>query len=261
MQKIIFTDLDGTLLEHDSYSFKKALPALREIKKQRIPLIVCTSKTKAETEYYIRKFGIREPFIVENGGAIFIPKGYFNFEFRHDKEDKKYSIIELGTNYRALLRVIKKIKKNGIKIKNFHDMSAKEISKEANLPLSKARLAKKRNYDEPFRLLNKADESKVIKIIGQNKLKCTKGSRYCHIMGNNDKGKAVNMLKRLFKRQFREIRTYAFGDSKNDFAMLDVVDKPYLVQSQNKKYASNKYKRAGGIGPEGWNKAVLKEVL
>lgn len=261
MQKIIFTDLDATLLEHNTYSFKKALPALKLIKKNKIPLIICTSKTRAETEYYRKKLKNKYPFIVENGAAVFIPKNYFNFSFKYSKKDKKYLIIELGKDYRRLLRIIKKIKDNGIRIINFKDMSLKELSKDTNLPLTRAKLAKNRSYDEPFKILNKKDESKVIKIIKQNRLRYTKGGRYYHITGNNDKGKAVKILKKLFKKRFKEIRTYAFGDSANDFDMLDVVDEPYLVQKQNKKYASEKYKKAKGIGPLGWNKEILRIKL
>jgi len=260
MQEIIFTDLDATLLEYNTYSFKKALPALNQIKKSKTPLIICTSKTKAEIEYYRKKLKNKDPFIVENGGAIFIPKNYFNFKFKHNKKNKNYHIIELGTNYEKLSKTIKKIKDNRIKIKNFKDMSPKEVSKDSNLPITKAKLAKKRDYDEPFKILNKKDENKVLKIIKQNKLKCIKGGRYYHLIGNNNKGKAVNILKKLFKKQFKNMKTYAFGDSKNDFDMLNVVDEPYLVQKPDKSYTSKKYKKAKGIGPQGWNKTILKII-
>ena len=71
---LIYTDLDGTLLDHHTYSFQKALPALAEIKKRSVPLILCSSKTKGEIEEYQKKLKVRHPFISENGGAIFIPR-------------------------------------------------------------------------------------------------------------------------------------------------------------------------------------------
>jgi len=77
---IIFTDLDGTLLDNSSYSFEAALPALQLIKEKNIPLIICSSKTRKEIEHYRKKLYNLHPFISENGGGIFIPKGYFNFQ-------------------------------------------------------------------------------------------------------------------------------------------------------------------------------------
>jgi len=256
MKEIIFTDLDGTLLD-DNYSHKKAINALKLIRKKNIPLVFCTSKTKAEIEYYRKKLGNKEPFVSENGGAIFIPKGYFDLRFKFDKKDKNYLIIELGTDYNKLLPVIKKMK-NNFNIKNFNSMTAKEISKISNIPLVNAKLAQKRNYDEPFILVKKTDEKALIKIIRKNKLNFTKGGRFYHIMGNSDKGKAVKILINLFKKKYGIISTYGFGDANNDFEMLNSVDKGYLVMKNNRKYASKKYRKAYGVGPVGFNKEVLK---
>ena len=77
-------------------------------------------------------------------------------------------------------------------------------------------------------------------------------------MGKNDKGKAIKILINLYKRKYKKIISYGFGDSRNDFEMLDVVDYPYLIQKINKKYALDKYNKAQGIGPVGWNNTVLK---
>ncbi|MCH8004130.1 MAG: mannosyl-3-phosphoglycerate phosphatase [Nanoarchaeota archaeon] len=261
MKQIIFTDLDGTLLDYNTYSFKKAQDALRLLNIKKIPLIICTSKTRAEIEYYRKKLGNRVPFISENGGAIFIPKNYFKFQFSFSKTDKNYFIIELGTDYNKLISVIKKIKKSNINIGNFSDMSAKEVSKITNLSVRNAKLAKKRNYDEPFLLYDKKKEKDLIKIIKKNKLNYTKGTRFYHLMGNFDKGKAVKILINLFKRKYNKITTYGFGDSKNDFEMLNSIDNAYLVMKKNKKYASKKYKKADGVGPIGWSKVVNEEIL
>ncbi len=256
---IIFTDLDGTLLDEDTYSYKKALSALNVIKKEKIPLIICTSKTRAEIEYYRKRLENKHPFIMENGGAIFIPKNYFNFEFRFDKQIRNYYVIELGKEYKILRNVIGRIKAEGIEIDGFGDMSLKELAKDSGLSLEEAKLSKKREYDEPFKI-NRKDEKKVIMIIKRNKLGCIKGGRYWHLVGKNDKGKAVKILTKLFLREYKIVETIGIGDSKNDFEMLENVNQGYLVQKKNRRYSSSKFKKAKGIGPEGWNKVVLDLV-
>jgi len=259
MQKIIFTDLDGTLLDHDTYSYAKAKQALSLIKKNKVPLIICTSKTRAEIETYQKKLGNKDPFISENGGAIFIPKNYFDFSFKYDKEDSKYLIIKLGTEYRKLVDVMKKIKKNH-EVRCFNEMTSKELAKEANLNLNEAKLAKQREFDEVFTILNSKQKTAILKEIKKAGFNYTIGDRYYHIMGNSDKGKAVKILLNLFRKQYGKITTIAIGDSRNDFEMLNAADKPYLVKNKNNKYASTKYSRAGGIGPDGVNRAIKKEI-
>ena len=73
---VIFTDLDGTLLDHHTYSYDAARPALERLRKSEIPLIMVSSKTRIEIEVLRTEIGNREPFIPENGGAIFIPDDY-----------------------------------------------------------------------------------------------------------------------------------------------------------------------------------------
>ena len=93
METVIFTDLDGTLLD-ENYSYEKAVPALKLVKKKNIPVIICTSKTGKETEEYRKKIGNEDPFIVEGGAAIVIPKEYFGFKFIPQPFDSVLSSID-----------------------------------------------------------------------------------------------------------------------------------------------------------------------
>lgn len=257
IQFVVFTDLDGTLLDHDTYSYSKAAKALSLIKKHKIPLIICTSKTRSEIDYYRKKLGNRHPFISENGGAIFIPKDYFSFQFKYDKKDKNYFIVQMGTDYKKLINVLKNIQKQH-PLKLFYDMSLAELAKDTGLTLQQAKLAKQREFDEAFEIVYPKDTKKVLADIRKAGFRYTVGGRYVHIMGANDKGEAVKLLSTLFKRQFGTIETVGLGDSPNDFAMLDKVDKPYLVMKKDRRYTSQQYSRAGGIGPIGWGNIILK---
>ena len=77
LNAVIFTDLDGTLLDRQTYSWEQAASAINWVKERRIPLVFCSSKTRVEQEVIQAELNIAEPFIVENGSAIFFPEGYF----------------------------------------------------------------------------------------------------------------------------------------------------------------------------------------
>jgi len=259
MKKIVFSDLDGTLLDHETYSYEKAKNSLEVLSKKEIPLIFCTSKTRAEIEYWRKKIGNKDPFISENGGGIFIPKSYFTFDFNYNEKDKNNYVINLGANYNKLKQSINKLKEK-FEIKSFSDMSTNEIANDANLNLTQAKLAKKREYDLPFKILNKNQEEEIIRYIKKQGLKITTGGRYHHLIGDNNKGEAVKILSRLYKKKFDNIYTIGVGDSENDFAMLDVVDSPYLVMKKDGSYASSDYTLAGDVGPAGWKKVIDIEL-
>ncbi|MGZ3559065.1 MAG: HAD-IIB family hydrolase, partial [Thermodesulfobacteriota bacterium] len=148
---VIFTDLDGTLLDRDTYSFEPAQPALNLILQRNIPLVLSSSKTRAEIELYRRKLENGHPFISENGGAIFIPKDYFSFQYPYNRETDGFFVLELGTFYLHIIEVLESIKREtGIPIKGFSDLTEKEISSLCGLNPDEAILAKRREYDEPF---------------------------------------------------------------------------------------------------------------
>lgn len=260
---VVFTDLDGTLLD-ENYSYKDAKPALDFLLRSNIPIVFCSSKTRAEIEVYREEIGIKDPFIVENGAAIFIPQGYFNFSYAYTRRSEKYDIIALGTKYSVLREKLGKIKERSrCKIIGFGDMTADEIAKDCGLDLKSAELAKNRDYDEAFRIVE-GNEKEVLRLIKEKGLNCTKGERYYHIMGDNDKGKAVRILVDLYLKEYSGVKTMGLGDSLNDLPMLEAVDIPVLVQKANGKHDADirmeNIIKVDGIGSIGWKKAI-EEII
>ncbi len=264
---VAFTDLDGTLLDHHTYSFEPALSALRALELKGIPLVICTSKTRAEIEKYRTTLGNKHPFISENGGAIFIPKGYFANKFPYDKELDGYLVIELGTSQDTLSGVLKSITdQTGIALKGISEMSVSELMEYTGLDKETAVLAAKRDYSEPFLIYGDDDVLERVKAkIAEKGYRHTQGGRFHNILGANDKGRAVETLSRLYKDELGEIKTMAIGDSLNDLPMLEAVDIPVLVQKPDGGYDPrirlDNLISADGPGPVGWNSAILKLIV
>ena len=202
-QPIIFTDLDGTLLDHDTYSFSAALPAIKLIKKKEIPLVLCSSKTRAEIEYWRSRLENLHPFISENGGGIFIPLSYFSeddigaMRLKAKMVDGYHELV-LGTPYPVLRGALEDLRIHVFGIKGFGDMSAGEVAQLTGLSGKEAELAKNREFDEPF--IFPGDQRKLkalLSSIREKGLRCAQG-RFFHLMGDNDKGKAMEVLKRLY---------------------------------------------------------------
>ena len=73
---VIYTDLDGTLLDHHTYSFEAALETIHALRDRGVPIVPCTSKTRAETAELMSAAGLSGPMIVENGAAIWVPNDW-----------------------------------------------------------------------------------------------------------------------------------------------------------------------------------------
>ncbi len=262
---IIFSDLDGTLLDSETYSFEEALPALKAIQQKGIPLILSSSKTRAEIEIYRKKIENDHPFISENGGAIFVPKDYFSFPFPYDRELEGYIVLELGTFYLIILDVLKSIREEtGIQLIGFSDLTEEELTSLCGLSSEEARFAKKREYDEPFMIKGGEKEVEVVKEeIKKRGMGYAWGGRFHHIFGKNDKGKAVEILKELYENQFFSIYTVGIGDSLNDLPMLSAVDSPIFLKGKENILPEVPFKNivwVEGKGPSAWNEVIINTL-
>ncbi|WP_297062512.1 HAD hydrolase family protein, partial [Thermococcus sp.] len=74
--RVIFLDLDGTLLGED-YSPEKAGPVISELTRRGYEIVINTSKTRFEVEHYLNAWGLEKPFITENGSAVYVPEDHF----------------------------------------------------------------------------------------------------------------------------------------------------------------------------------------
>jgi mannosyl-3-phosphoglycerate phosphatase len=266
---VVLTDLDDSLLDGETYSFELATQALEALRLRNIPLILVSSKTRAEMEPLRRRLNHHDPFIVENGAAVFVPQGLFDFPLERGRTKSSYDVIELGLPYHMLRDVLKQIE-DAVEtpLRGFGDLSVDEIMHLTGLSRTDATLAKMREYDEPYLIEGPPDLiEEVCRQIVTRGLRWTKGGRFFHLTGDNDKGEAAELLLRCYKRQLRlreqpeRIETVGIGDSVNDAPLLAIVDHPILVQKPDGSYDPDiqipGLIRAPGIGPAGWNEAVL----
>lgn len=249
---LIFTDLDGTLLDHHNYSFDAAKEMLQFIKMKQIPLIIVTSKTKNEVIALQKELDIKMPFIVENGAGIYIPNG------------ERYSSITMGKTHTEILEAFENYAKV-ISMRGFSDMSDEEIVKLTDLPLQRASAARIRGYTEPF-VLNESEKlGELTKMANKDGLDIVKGGRFYHLITQGqDKAQAIKYLIKYYQKEhYKKFKTVALGDSANDLTMLQSVDIPILIPHADGSYISHgieKIIQAPYPGPQGWN-AVLKEYF
>jgi mannosyl-3-phosphoglycerate phosphatase len=226
---VVFTDLDGTLL-NDKYEYEQTGPVVKQLLALHVPVVLCSSKTSAEIQFFQKTLNLSDPFISENGAAIFIPDEYFPFDFSYSRRTLNFKVLELGTPYSKLRAVLEMVNAEAdVEAVGFGDLSVEDLSAECGLSLKMASLAKQREYDEPFRVV-RGDPELVVRLVEQAGLSVTKGDRYYHLTGDNNKGKAAAMLTQLYERAFGKPRTFGVGNGPNDWELLNIVDEPFFIK-------------------------------
>jgi len=260
IQKIIFTDIDGTILDNTG-EYGETPKLISSLIKNNIPVILCSAKTLAEQNRVRKQIGLTDPFIVENGGAIVIEKEYFDLsqimkDYPVKERDGNY-IIELGKPATKIREILNDIRKNfNIRFRGVADISIRELSNIAKLSTVSAKEMAHREYGETILQIEKNDLDRLTRIARERNLSLIHGGRFFDVTMGNDKGKAVEILVDLFKKKYDyNVTFFGVGDSENDASMLELMDHPLLVQKYDGSWSNirvNRIIKVPGIGPKGW---------
>lgn len=250
---LVITDLDGTLLDHETYDWEPARALLRQLGALEVPVVFCSSKTAPEIRLWRRRLGNRDPYIAENGAAV----------YGLDGGQREEAARIFSQDHDSIIRALWHLRREqGYRFQGFTDMSVAEVVEATGLPESEAELARQRAFSEPLLWLDTADRMKAFMAdLSRLGLEAHQGGRFLSISGGGDKGRALIWLRRYYERiRHRSLWVVALGDSPNDESMLDAADCAVVVRSG--KSAQLHPTRPGVVvrttesGPAGWAAAI-----
>ena len=200
----VVSDVDGTLMDH-SYDLTPAKETIKKLQKLSIPVILCTSKTAAEVKVIRQELNLGDPYIVENGAAIY-----------GESLKKVHGKIILGLLEEILTCISKEVNYNLIPLNNLSDQEATELT---GLRGNALTLMRDRHWSMPFLNPPEHIEEKLENCCKRFKVEIFKGNRMSHLLSiNSNKGKAINALKNYVNKS--KIRIIGLGDSPNDLPLL-----------------------------------------
>lgn len=268
-QPIIFSDLDGTLLDHDDYGIDAVEPTLKTLTQIGIDVIPTTSKTYSELRAIMPKLGLKGPFIVENGAAVFIPKSILVNPPEGSDSVKAYWCKSFTQHRSHWQRHIEQAKYEFTGCFTLMtEMSTSEMAKLTGLSEEEAINAQQRDYGEPVKWHGNAkQEQQFIEFMRQRGATVLKGGRFLHIGGHAQKGIAMEWLMNAYQQDFfqrtgqqKDWFSVALGDSDNDISMLELADIAVRIRSEHHDFPvlireqgvidSNNY------GPTGWAECI-----
>ncbi|HET7148391.1 MAG TPA: HAD-IIB family hydrolase [Candidatus Nitrosopolaris sp.] len=270
---MVFTDIDGTLTDIITGQYKQSKDLIQELKENNIPVVLCSAKTVSEQEKIRKDMRLRQPFIVENGGAVIIPVNYFSRSslllMKKYKKIGNYLVIEIGKPARIVRKRLDILRRNSkIEFKGVADLSIKELSRITSLRPSYARRMADRKFGETILQINQRDIPEFTRRARDIGLKVIHGGRFLDVTTGNDKGEAVKILLQLFRKEYGQgVMSFGIGDSLNDAPMLRHMDVAMLVQRPDKSWSHLQNKNIinlPGIGPKGWKNAldiILKTII
>lgn len=268
-QWLVITDLDGSLLNHNSYAMDAAIPAISLLQQKNIPIIFNTSKTFDESIALQQTLKIDTPLIVENGSAIYLPRSQFAEPQCVDATNQLtqkngYWCIQLGKPQAEIRQILDSLSLPADSYQLLSECSVQQVMQLTGLTEADAQLAMHRDYSEP--LLWMADEAQreaFEHLLEDRGLNTLQGGRFIHVLGNCDKGRASQKLKCLYTTCNTTVKTIVLGDSPNDAAMLSMADISVMINSPSNKALQSllvPHIRTRQAAPDGWAEAIEKAL-
>lgn len=255
---VVFTDLDGSLLDHHSYSWQPAQAWLDRLSQAQIPVVLTTSKTAAELAVLQQQLGLTHcPFIAENGAMIGLPDSWPDIETSAAKHI-------IGVSYDDIRRILVTLRQRyDFEFRGFGDVTAQQVVDWTGLSPENATLAMQREGSEPIVWFgNSHDFARFEKTLLEEELSLTRGGRFWHVMGNKaGKGPAVNWLSQQYQQQSTQpLVTLSLGDGPNDIGMLNATHYAVVILGHHASPIAiadgDNVFRTTLHGPEGWRQGL-----
>lgn len=254
---IVFTDLDGTLLDHSNYSYEAALPALKKLKELNIPLILASSKTAAEIISLRFELGFDEhPAIVENGAGI-LPAS----------TSKQKNITDTAT-YASLTKIINDAPADLRRFyEGFNDWSVDDIMSITGLPRESAQKASERQFSEPGLWEGSVEKKQEFAdYLAKFGVSFRHGGRFMTLSFGSTKGQCISKIIDQYSSPSNRPISLALGDAPNDIEMLQATNFGVIISNDHGTSLptlpeeGTTISRTVKSGPAGWNDAVLEFI-
>ena len=251
----VVTDVDGTLMDH-YYDLTPAKKVINWLKELKIPVILCTSKTAAEVLVIRKDLNLKDPFIVENGAAI----------YGQSKNKNMWEII-LGKKYNSLEKILSNLSEDvNYDLIPLNSLSDEEATDLTGLKGNSLSLMRDRHWSMPFLNPPEKIETLLNKYCHNYDVKIFRGNRMSHLLSNNsDKGLAIQKLKTFSKNS--NVNIIGLGDSPNDLPLLMNSDYKIVIPNNdgpNQKLIHQLGKEKFILAKEphgnGWKEEVTKLV-
>ena len=263
MNLIFFSDIDGTLINNNSFCYGKNIETIKELLQANHYVIFNSSKTFAEIDYILKSENLSIPFICETGGAVYCPRGFFG-----ESEERRgdYDVIFESAKISDFSKKIEPILSSKFKDEMlfFNHMSLKMRARFSGLSGKDLERASLRDFSILFKWHASNEKLNNLKdILEDFNLTIIKGGRFFHICSNFNKYSAMKFILTKISHNSPEqiYRTVGIGDSSNDIEMLNQTDYKCVVQSINNTsliagLTSKNFILSTTQAPEGWQECV-----
>jgi mannosyl-3-phosphoglycerate phosphatase len=268
-QLVVVTDIDGSWLEPGTRFLPNECAALDFLAARGIPLVINSSRTRAEIERLHRTLNMLTPFISEHGSALFIPHGSFPFVPDRALPALGGEVIEFGRPYHEVVDTLRLVcRELKVETVGVAELAIKDVARELGVTIVEAQVAKLREYTELFRIIDEREvtRSRLFKALRRRGLRCWPTGGHLLATATRDRAESLRTFKAIWGRAWGNPLLIGFGDSEDDVAWLQQVDVAIIVENDRTGVPARVLSKLPTVhvtrspGRQGWSEAVFDFV-
>jgi mannosyl-3-phosphoglycerate phosphatase len=262
LDRLFVSGIRGCLLDTATGDYDAARPAIAALATLGVPLVLCSSRPRAEVELVARLFGLGTPMIIENGAAVIVPHGHLPHGVPGGRRDGDHLVLELAPPRQRMREALAEVAAAaGVRVRLLADLPLGDRA--ARGGPAGACSSVRHEHTDPF-LVDTEDHAAALAREAQARgLRVARGEHAFHLLGGADKGLALRTLLSLYEREGVRPRTVALGTWAVDLPMLRAAHRPIVLPGLGGVLEPRlvaglpEAERARRSGPAGWNDAVL----
>ena len=265
---VLFSDPD-TLREDGVPGWAATCAAIRTLEERGVAVVLWGNETRSQMEVIQRNLELHHPFISETGGGLFVPHGYFPDRLVGGRAVTNYRVVDFGKPYHIVAETLHEVaRKLAVNITGFSDMSIQDVANDCGLSLAQARLAKLREYDEPFRMQDSepAIYSRMCSALRRLGLRCFTHEAFHHATSVASRTHSLRLLASLYRQtSASHVLTIGLAKARSETCVLQAVDIPVVVQGNTtdaarlgRKVPTARFTNTDG--PDEWSDAIAQLI-
>lgn len=129
-----------------------------ELDEREIPCIWLSSQSRLQLDDPRRRVGHTEPFIAEDGCAVYLPEDYFHLKPSKTVRLGRFTCIPIAQRLPAAEDALESLsEESGVPVVPLRTLSPRELSQNIGLPNHEAEVVRQRDFDELFFFAGAAD--------------------------------------------------------------------------------------------------------
>jgi len=197
-------------------------------------MLLYSRKTKAEILWLCEQLAILQPFVAENGGALYVPKDYLKLELNGFSESDKMMELAFGTTKDFIENITEKLAMiSGMKSIKMTDITPLDVADILEIEIKAAERMMTRKYSQLIlKAEQKAPMNDIFKQLLQQQGLSILDTKDDFSIGHFNIQKPIQHWIESLQEKYPTIEVFAIGNNANDTPIFELANQAFLLKNK-----------------------------